>query len=84
MGTQYNTGPDSLLCGSCMTLDYGEQARPFLVVTGTSSGIHFSLEGMNALTGGKAKTLGQIEVTARTVALLNCGLVSVLGKESDL
>ncbi|KAM0226708.1 hypothetical protein ACHAPO_012134, partial [Fusarium lateritium] len=74
MGTIDVIGSDSLLCGSCMMLDYGEEARPFLVVTGSESGIQLSLEGMNALTGGKAEALGSIEVTGRRVALLNCGL----------
>ncbi|KAG8670806.1 hypothetical protein FPOAC1_004040 [Fusarium poae] len=84
MGTKHVTGPDSLLCGSCIMLEYGKEARPFLVVTGAESGIHLSLEGMNALTGGKAEALGSIEVTARRVALLNCGLVSSMGSAGDL
>ncbi|KAM0489502.1 hypothetical protein ACHAP8_012508 [Fusarium lateritium] len=59
-------------------LDYGEEARPFLVVTGSESGIQLSLEG------GKAEALGSIEVTGRRVALLNCGLVKGPGHNDDL
>ncbi|XEV04547.1 hypothetical protein FSHL1_009834 [Fusarium sambucinum] len=84
MGTIDVIGSDSLLCGSCMMLDYGGEARPFLVVTGSESGIQLSLEGMNALTGGKAEALGSIEVTGRRVALLNCGLVKGPGHNDDL
>ncbi|KAH6991767.1 Cerato-platanin-domain-containing protein [Fusarium venenatum] len=84
IGTKDVAGPDSSLCGSCMMLDYGEKARPFLVVTGAESGIQLSLEGMNALTGGRAEALGHIEVSTRRVALLNCGLVKSPGHLDDL
>ncbi|RGP70217.1 eliciting plant response [Fusarium sporotrichioides] len=84
MGVDKIIGPDSTSCGSCIMLEYKDRARAFLAVTGAESGIELSLEGMNALTDGKAKALGHIDVTATRVALLNCGLVSSFGEGSDL
>jgi hypothetical protein len=84
MGAEKIIGPDSSSCGSCIMLEYEDRARPFLAVTDAKSGIELSLEGMNALTGGRAEALGRIDATATRVALLNCGLVSSLGENSDL
>ncbi|KAF4967260.1 hypothetical protein FSARC_5172 [Fusarium sarcochroum] len=74
MGIDTINGPDSSACGSCWMIEYENESRPYLAVDGAKSGIALSLEGMNSLTGGKAEELGTIEVKAKRVSLLNCGL----------
>ncbi len=75
MGIDKIDGSESTLCGSCWMLVFEDEARAFLAVdSAPKPGIIISLEGMNALTGGRAKELGKIEVDATQVDLLNCGL----------
>lgn len=74
MGLGSVEGPDSPLCGSCWILEYGNNARPMLVLDGADSGFITTIEAMDYLTDGKAKELGRADVKATQVDLLNCGI----------
>ncbi|KAH7911891.1 Cerato-platanin [Hygrophoropsis aurantiaca] len=74
-GAPQVTGWNSDECGSCWMLAYdaGKGKTNFINVTavdaGDSSkeGFNISLEAMNALTGGQAKQLGRVDITATQV-----------------
>lgn len=66
------TGPESAACVIFWIIEYEDRARPFLAIDGAGSGFVLSLEGMNALTNGKAEKLGRIDANATQVYRLNC------------
>ncbi|KAF8352195.1 immunomodulatory protein [Amanita rubescens] len=69
-------GWNSVNCGSCWKLTYGNGNGHALYMLAVDRGAGFvtSLEAMNTLTNGSAVNLGTTNVTAQRVNSSNCGL----------
>ncbi|RPD59241.1 immunomodulatory protein [Lentinus tigrinus ALCF2SS1-7] len=67
-------GWNSSSCGTCWQLTYNGKSINVLAIDHADSGFNIALRAMDTLTGGQAKALGRVDVTAKQVSASTCGL----------
>ncbi|KAG2109441.1 Cerato-platanin [Suillus cothurnatus] len=68
------TGWDSVYCGTCYEVTYGDTTIAVLAVDVATEGFNVAEEAMNTLTGNQAVFLGRVDVTSVQVNASVCGL----------
>jgi hypothetical protein len=68
------TGWDSVYCGTCYEVTYGDTTIAILAVDVATEGFNVAEEAMNTLTGNQAVFLGRVDVTSVQVNASVCGL----------
>jgi hypothetical protein len=68
------TGWDSVYCGTCYEVTYGDTTIAILAVDVATQGFNVAEEAMNTLTGNQAVFLGRVNVTSVQVNASVCGL----------